>query len=251
MDVKKKYKTIEEAEDALDLTLESYLDESEADMRATPSPQALSVSQSLLDKLTFMTPSQLKPLAKESCQLLSKLPTSESNALEEVLNTFTQLAWIRTHVSQSILSEISRVVESVTMLNKCFDIVAKKIGVQTNVLNFPSISLESMKKLQSIGKTNTAYNLSKVISEQTPDGSVTLMPLQRFSDEDLPSFDICPTIDEDWDLRTHPLHLHRLRPNTREDSSIFVAGRAHLPARYKKSIQQSFHKPESILPDPV
>ena len=71
MDVKKRYKTIEEAEDALDLTLESYLDELEADMRATPSPQALSISQSLLDKLTFMTPSQLKPLAKESCQLLS------------------------------------------------------------------------------------------------------------------------------------------------------------------------------------
>ena len=50
VDVKKKYKTIEEAEDALDLTLESYLEESEADMRATPSPQTLNVSQSLLDK---------------------------------------------------------------------------------------------------------------------------------------------------------------------------------------------------------
>ena len=181
MDVKKKYKTIEEAEDALDLTLESYLEESEADMRATPSPQALNVSQSLLDKLTFMTPSQLKALVKESCQLLSKLPTSESNALEEVLNIFMQLEWVRTHVSQSILSwfEISRVVESVTMLNKCFDIVAKRMDIQTNVLNFPSLSLESMKKLQSIGKSNTVYNLSKVISEQRPDGSGTLMPLQR------------------------------------------------------------------------
>ncbi|XP_068674869.1 uncharacterized protein [Montipora foliosa] len=92
-----------------------------------------------------------------------------------------QLEWVRTLVSQSILSwfEISRVVESVTMLNKCFDIVAKKMGIQTNVLNFPSLSLESMKKLQSIGKSNTVYNLSKVISEQRPDGSGTLMPLQR------------------------------------------------------------------------
>ena len=72
MDVKKKYKTIEEAEDALDLTLESYLEESEADMRTTPSPQALNVSQSLLDKLTFMKPSQMKALVKESCQLVFK-----------------------------------------------------------------------------------------------------------------------------------------------------------------------------------
>ena len=65
------------------------------------------------------------------------------------------------------------------MLNKCFDIVAKRMDIKTNVLNFPSLSLESMKKLQSIGKSNTVYNLSKVISEQRPDGSGTLMPLQR------------------------------------------------------------------------
>ena len=41
---------------------------------------------------------------------------------------------------------------------------------------------------------------------------------ERYRDEDLPSFDICPAIDEDQDLRL------RLRPNTREDSSMFVAG---------------------------
>ena len=74
---------------------------------------------------------------------------------------------------------------------------------------------------------------------------------ERYSDEDLPSFDDCPAFDEDQDLRTHPLRLHRLRLNQRENSSIFVAGRAHLPSRHKKSIRQSFHKPESILPDPL
>ena len=125
MDVNKKYRTIEEAEDALDLTLESYLEEWEADVIATPSPAL--ISQSLLDKLTFMTPSLLKELVKESCQLLSKLPTSEAKVLG-VSNTFMQLEWVRTHVSLSIVSwfEISRVVESVTMPNKCFHIVAKK-----------------------------------------------------------------------------------------------------------------------------
>lgn len=74
---------------------------------------------------------------------------------------------------------------------------------------------------------------------------------ERYSDEDLPSFDHCPAIDEDQDLRTHPFRLHRLRINQREDSSIFVSGRAHLPSRHKKSILQSFQKPESILPDPL
>ena len=74
---------------------------------------------------------------------------------------------------------------------------------------------------------------------------------ERYSHQNLPSFDHCPTIDEDQDLRTHPLRLHRLRINQREDSSIFVSGRAHLPSRHKKSMRQSFHKPESILPDPL
>ena len=57
---------------------------------------------------------------------------------------------------------------------------------------------------------------------------------ERYSDEDLPSFDHCPAIDEDQDLRTHPLRLHRLTINQREDSSIFVSGHAHLPSRHKK-----------------
>ena len=50
------------------------------------------------------------------------------------------------------------------------------MGIQTNVQNFPSLSLESMKKLQEIGRSNTVYNLSNIISEQRPDGSGTLMP---------------------------------------------------------------------------
>lgn len=36
---------------------------------------------------------------------------------------------------------------------------------------------------------------------------------ERYSDEDLPSFDHCPAFDEDQDLRTHPLRLHRLTIN--------------------------------------
>jgi hypothetical protein len=74
---------------------------------------------------------------------------------------------------------------------------------------------------------------------------------ERYSEEDLPSFDVCPEVDEDQELRSHPLCLHRLVINQREDSSIFVAGRAHLPARHKKTIRQSFHKPEDILPNPL
>ena len=75
---------------------------------------------------------------------------------------------------------------------------------------------------------------------------------ERFSD-DYPSFDERPEIDDGVDARNHPLRLHRLRINQREDNSIFVVGRAHLPARHRQTIRQSFHRPGNYLatpPDP-
>ena len=45
---------------------------------------------------------------------------------------------------------------------------------------------------------------------------------ERYRDEELPSFDECPEIDDEQDLLTHPLRLHRLRINQREDSSLLA-----------------------------
>ena len=73
---------------------------------------------------------------------------------------------------------------------------------------------------------------------------------ERYSEDAYPSFDNRPDIDEDEDARNHPLRLHRLRINQREDSSIFVVGRAHLPARHRQTIRQSFHRPGNYLAPP-
>lgn len=62
--------------------------------------------------------------------------------------------------------------------------------------------------------------------------------------EGQPSFDERPVFNEDEvELRRHPLHLHRLRLNQREDSSIIVAGRAFLPVRNRTTIRQRMHCP--------
>ena len=45
--------------------------------------------------------------------------------------------------------------------------------------------------------------------------------------------------------------LHRLRPSSRDDASIFVAGRALIPAKHALPIRQRMHKPTAILPDTV
>ena len=71
----------------------------------------------------------------------------------------------------------------------------------------------------------------------------------RFTDEQLPSFDERPDFDEDQvDLRTHPLRLHQLRVNQREDSAIFIAGRNFLPVRNRTTIRSRIHRPEVGLP---
>jgi len=60
----------------------------------------------------------------------------------------------------------------------------------------------------------------------------------------VPSFDECPQIDDDVEPAHHPLCLHRLRLNQREDDgSIFVPRRTFLPARHRGSIRQRLHWP--------
>ena len=68
--------------------------------------------------------------------------------------------------------------------------------------------------------------------------------------DDLPSFNESPQIDDAdaSDPSSHPLRLHRLTLNRREDSSIFVAGRSFLPARNQPTIRQRLFRPAAELP---
>ncbi|KAK3739432.1 hypothetical protein QZH41_015586 [Actinostola sp. cb2023] len=74
---------------------------------------------------------------------------------------------------------------------------------------------------------------------------------ERYRDEELPSFDAMPHnihVDIQDDDRHHPLRLHRLKLNRREDASIFAPGRAFLPSRNRATIRQRLHRHEVDLP---
>ena len=71
----------------------------------------------------------------------------------------------------------------------------------------------------------------------------TIQANERFPVDLLPSFDEAPVdasdCEDDDDPTKNPYRLHHLVRNTREDSSIFAAGRSFLPARnniYKTTI---------------
>lgn len=55
------------------------------------------------------------------------------------------------------------------------------------------------------------------------------------------SFNEAPHVDQDVEPRLHPLRLHRLTVNRREDASIFTAGRCFLPARNLTTVRQRIH----------
>ena len=58
-------------------------------------------------------------------------------------------------------------------------------------------------------------------------------------DEELESFNERPRVEDEDDVLNHPLRLHRLTVNRREDASVFTAGRSFLPARNQTTIRQS------------
>ena len=76
----------------------------------------------------------------------------------------------------------------------------------------------------------------------------TLNERYRSFDERMPSFDNCPKSKQDCDTENHPLRLHNLKINRREDASIFVPGRSFLPTRNRITIRQRVHRPEGTLP---
>lgn len=78
----------------------------------------------------------------------------------------------------------------------------------------------------------------------------TLNERFRADDDGHDSFDATPDIPDDQDPSSHPLRLHRLRINRREDASILCADRAFLPTRNQTSIRQRIHRPLAQLPDP-
>lgn len=65
----------------------------------------------------------------------------------------------------------------------------------------------------------------------------------REYDDALPSFNEADEVPDDIDPSEHPLRLHRLAINRREDSSIFTAGRCFLPARNQITVRHRLHRP--------
>lgn len=161
VDLRKRYKTIDEAEAGLGLTVESYIDSSPAQTSLQDDiDQALNLSPSLARKLTCLSTSQLMDLVIESLQLIGPNVDFVTQLLLRVFNELKDL-------------DVLNITEQI------YSWLANKVGITSTVLGFVTLSLEAMKRLEENNKVNLVIKFCQGLATDRPDKSGPLIPLHR------------------------------------------------------------------------
>ena len=158
--LKKKFNSVDDAEAALGITLESYIDGSpDASISTTTTStfeDELKLSPSLAGKLSALTPNQLIDLI------------------------FEGLALLKPHVdlAQLFVKFLDQVcVDALCTLEDLYAWLAKKMEVSSSVHGFIQLSLQAMKRLEVNGKSNLAIKFCQCLANDRQDKSGSLMPM--------------------------------------------------------------------------
>ena len=161
VDLKGKFKTIDGAEAALGLSVESYIDGSPCQPSTTNDvDQDLNLSPSLAGKLSCLSKSQLKDLIIESLRLLGL----NVDVLVQLMH--------RLLVEQPDLDVMA-------ITDHLYALLAAKMGITCTVLGFVRLSLEAMRRLELNNKVNLVIKLCQGFAVDRPDKSGPLIPLHR------------------------------------------------------------------------
>lgn len=161
VDLKRKFKTIDSAEAALGITVESYIDGSPCQPTATDHiDQDLNLSPSLARKLSCLSKSQLKDLIIESLRLLG----CDVDVIVQLIK---------------ILLVEQPDVDVLVITDQLYALVAKKMGLTSTVLGFVRLSLEAMRRLELNDKVNLVIKFCQGFANERPDKSGPLIPLHR------------------------------------------------------------------------
>ena len=153
--------TIDSAEAALGITVESYIDGSPCQSTATDHiDQDLNLSPSLTGKLSCLSKSQLKDLIIKSLRLLG------CN-----VDVIVQLI--------KILLLEQPDLDVLVITDQLYALVAEKMGLTSTVLGFVRLSLEAMRRLELNDKVNLVIKFCQGFANDRPDKSDPLIPLHR------------------------------------------------------------------------
>ena len=166
-ELKRKFKTVLEAEDALGITVETYLEESPqrpADL--SDESQQLSVSPALLGKMKSLAVSQISYLIVEGLASLGRGKRGDSfvTAVIDVLVA---------------VFEQQECEDVIAILDKLYIWTAGKTGVTSNPRTFVQLSLDAMKRLEDNGKVNLVFKFCQGLALNRPDKSGPLIPIHR------------------------------------------------------------------------
>ena len=160
--LKKKFNSVDDAEAALGITLESYIDGSPDASTSTTGTRTfedkLKLSPSLAGKLSTLTPNQLIDLV------------------------FEGLALLKPHVDlvQLFIKFLDEdCIDALCTLEDLYAWLAEKMEVSSLVHGFIQLSLQAMKRLEVNGKSNLVIKFCQCLANDRPDKSGSLMPMHR------------------------------------------------------------------------
>lgn len=157
---KKKYMTVDEAEAALNISVESYIDGSPITQPAASSDAAyLNLSPSLTGKLRCLTQKQLTDLILESFALLE----ASVNVAQVLLRFF--------HEHENI--------DALSIIEHLYSWFAGKMGISSSVFGFMQLSLKAMRRLEENNKTNLVLKFCQCLANDRADKSGPLLLMHR------------------------------------------------------------------------
>ena len=165
-ELRKTYKTVAEAEDALGLTIETYLEDSPCAASGFNDTHQLNVSPALLGRMRSLTKSQICELVVEGLASLWQGNSTDSFVMgvsDVLLAVFEKQEYL--HV--------------VAILDKLYVWSAGKMGITSNPRTFVQLSLEAMRRLEDNNKVNLVFKFCQGLALDRPDKSGPLMPINR------------------------------------------------------------------------
>ena len=159
IDLKKKFKTLDDAEATLGITVETIIDGSPNIPSGTsPNRDDLDLSPSLAGKLNCLSQKQLSDVIIEGLSLLGT-----NFNLADLLIKFLG----------------KETVNALTIVEQLYFWLAQKMGISSSVLGFVELSISAMQRLQTNNKVNLILKFCQCLAIERPDKSGPLMPIHR------------------------------------------------------------------------
>lgn len=178
--LRKKFATVDEAEDAFGITLDSYLSSSPATESSPSNPEQgpLQLPEKVVEIIEKLTGVQRAMLATHILEKLSSLHLESTlkKVLPKVLPCLSQMSILEL---LSALCQIASCEALLKVADSVFCSLASKAGISGTMSGFVDTACKAMCELEAQNKPNVVYFLCRIIAEKREDGITPIIPLDR------------------------------------------------------------------------